>query len=278
MKTVKLAYSDLYNAGDLMNVNIVEKIGDCKIKRSKTFCADMTAIGGALVGLQYPTRLMKKICYKIIHIFYDKKPVYIWGSGFIYEHNTNGLYRNNLQICALRGKKTQKKLFELTGKKYDVPFADAGLLVDMLLDKIPKKEYKIGLIPHMWHQNEPEIQQMLKSEDVHFIDIKQTPEIVAYEIAKCEAVLSSSLHGLVFADSLHIPNMHFLGRRELRGGNFKYEDYYSSYDLEDKPCRLSELLPTYDEIVNSYRIDYQQIEEKKKALLEAFPYNLTKGE
>ena len=54
MKEIRVAYSDLYNAGDLMNVDIIEKVGNCKIKRSKTFCADMIAIGGALVGHQYP--------------------------------------------------------------------------------------------------------------------------------------------------------------------------------------------------------------------------------
>lgn len=279
MKEIRVAYSDLYNAGDLMNVDIIEKVGNCKIKRSKTFCADMIAIGGALVGLQYPNDSFKKrICYKILHPFYNNKPIYVWGSGFIYNNNSNTFYRNNLKVCALRGAKSQKKLQELTGKYYDVPLADAGLLVDMLIEEIPQKEYKIGLIPHMWHQEEPEIKKMSTMDGVHVIDIKQTPQRVAYEIAKCETILSSSLHGLIFADSMHIPNMHFIGNKELLGGNFKYEDYYSSYGLDDEYIVLSECIPTYNDIITKYRISKEVVENKKIELIENFPYELTKEE
>jgi hypothetical protein len=135
----------------------------------------------------------------------------------------------------LRGEKTQRKLEDLTGKKYNVPLADAGLLVDMLLQQKPQKKYSIGLIPHMWHQEEPAVKKMAAMEGVHLIDIRHTPQETACEIARCETIVSTSLHGLIFADALHIPNMHVLGDMELRGGNFKFEDYYSALVLQTNP-------------------------------------------
>ncbi|MEE3491936.1 polysaccharide pyruvyl transferase family protein [Ruminococcus sp.] len=271
MKTVKLAYSDLYNAGDLMNVDIVEKVGNCKVARSKTFCAEMTAIGGALVGLQYSGKLYERVIQHALKLIYSSQPIYIWGSGFLYDFNNRGLYRKNLKVCALRGAKTRQKLEKLTGQKYDVPLADAGLLIDMLMDQMPEKKYKLGLIPHMWHQEEPAMARMAQMDGVHLIDIKQTPQQVGAEIAACETIASTSLHGLIFADALHIPNLHIRGEKELRGGNFKFEDYYSSFGLEDKPYALSEHIPTADEIIASYRIDADAVEKKKKELVACFP-------
>lgn len=271
MREVKLAYSDLYNAGDLMNVDIVEEIGKCKVVRSKTFCAEMTAIGGALIGLQYSEKLSQRVLQHVLKVFFGNKPIYIWGSGFLHDYSNRGFYRHNLQVCALRGAKTQKKLKDLTGRYYDVPLADAGLLINMLMKETPEKKYEIGLIPHMWHQDEAAVTEMAKRDGVHLIDIRHTPQEVAFEIAQCETIASTSLHGLVFADSLHIPNIHIVGDKELRGGNFKYEDYYSAYGLDDKVCVLSEHIPSYEEIINSYRIDYNVVETKKMELIECFP-------
>ena len=271
MKEIKLAYSDLYNAGDLMNIDIVEKLSGAKVIRSKTYCAEMTAIGGALVGLQFEKKISKRIIQLFLKCIYGNKKISIWGTGFLHDYNDNKLYRNNLDVCALRGKKTKERLERYTGKTYNVPLADAGLIIDQLIEDTPAKIYKIGVIPHMWHQEESAFLKLKNMDGVHVINIRQTPQQVAYEIAQCEAILSSSLHGLIFADGLYVPNMHILGDRELRGGNFKFEDYYSSFDLEDNPCKLSEHIPSYEEIINSYKITKEQVDKKKIELLNSFP-------
>lgn len=271
MNKIALAYSDLYNAGDLMNVDIVEKLSGKKVVRSKTYCAEMTAIGGALNGLQYDEKIAKRMCQHLLKCLYRKKPIYIWGSGFLHDYSNRILYRQNLHVCALRGVKTQGKLKELTGIFYDVPLADGGLLIDLLMTEKPEKKYRMGLIPHMWHQGEPAIVELSEKKGVHLIDIKQPPQKVAYEIAQCETVASTSLHGLVFSDALHVPNAHIVGERELRGGNFKYEDYYSAFGLKDRTWDLKEHLPSYEEIICSYQIDSDAVEKKKKELIECFP-------
>lgn len=45
------------------------------------------------------------------------------------------------------------------------------------------------------------------------------------EIVKCEFVLSSSLHGIIFADSFGIPNAHMNVSTRVMGGSYKFDDY-----------------------------------------------------
>lgn len=47
-------------------------------------------------------------------------------------------------------------------------------------------------------------------------------------IATCKRVISSSLHGIVFAHSLSIPSLAIQVTNKLAGGNFKFIDYYHS--------------------------------------------------
>ncbi len=271
MKAIKLVYPDLQNAGDLLNVDLVERLSGAKVERSKVYNADMLAIGGALFGAQYSIDFKRKIAQGILSVVYGNKPLYVWGSGFLFGDNPNGLYRKNLKVCALRGAKTQQKLKELTGTFYDVPLADGGLLAEMMLDGKVEKKYEIGLVPHLSQQGEAAFQKMAAQDNVRLIDIKKSPKEAIHDIAECEYIVSSSLHGLIFADALHIPSLHVLGEKHLAGGTFKFEDYYSSFGIEDKPWILSERQPTAKDIIDEYRIDGSAVEEKKKALVECFP-------
>ena len=228
------------------------------------------AIGGALFGAQYSDGI-RSVAQSGLKVLYGKKPLYVWGSGFLRWTNNNPFYRNNLIVCALRGEKSRKKLSDLTGKKYDVVLADAGLLVDMFLTNPIQKKYKIGLIPHFSQQKERLFLEAKDNLDIHFIDITKTPKEVAEEIAACECIISSSLHGLIFADSLHIPSLRMIGKTELAGGEFKFEDYYSCYGVKDNPWRSHEVLPTEKDIYDRQCVDYSLVDEKKKALLECFP-------
>ena len=50
MKEIRLAYAPLKNAGDMLNVNLIEKLSGKRVIRSKVYNADMMAIGGAIIG------------------------------------------------------------------------------------------------------------------------------------------------------------------------------------------------------------------------------------
>ena len=51
---------------------------------------------------------------------------------------------------------------------------------------------------------------------------------VCRDISGCERILSSSLHGLIIADSFSIPNRRIGFYNNLKGGDFKFEDYASA--------------------------------------------------
>lgn len=271
-RKIRLTYATHYNAGDLLNKYLVEKLAGRPVIRTRLFCADMMAIGGAILALQYSTSLLRRIWQRIFSFFFGDKPVYIWGSGFLYNHNHRNLYRRNIKVCALRGERSRSKLSDITGMTYDVPLADAGLLVDMFLEDIPEKKYEIGLIPHMSQVNEAAFQAMKDRPGILFIDIRRTPQEVIRDIASCKTIASSSLHGLVFADSLHIPSLHIVGETPLRGGNFKFEDYYSSYGLEDVGWNIKQQgFPTVKDIELRYQVPSSLVEKKKVQLIECFP-------
>ena len=274
MNVIRVAYPDLFNAGDLLNKTLVEKLSGKSVVRSKVYNADLMAVGGALFGIQYSggTRGMLQ---KGLGLVYGNKPLYVWGAGFWRSDNPNGLYRNRLIVRALRGEKTKEKLSGLTGQRYeDAVLADGGLLIDLLLPRKREKKYKIGVVPHFLQKGEKLFLQAESDPDCHLIDIQNAPERVAEEIAACEAILSSSLHGLIFADSLHIPSLRMMGENALRDGNYKFEDYYSAYGLADRPWKRCDRLPNFNEIVDSCQMDWALVEEKKEALLACFPREL----
>jgi pyruvyltransferase len=275
MREIRLSYSDLQNAGDLFSKECVERLSRCKIVRSKVYNADMLAIGGALFGAQYSNTLIRRAFQIGLSVIYGQKPLHVWGSGFLYRDNPNEFYRKNLIIHALRGRKTQEKLQKITGETYNAVLADPGLLIDILLDEKPKKKYEVGIIPHFSQQTEAVFQHLADQYSTSsMIDICRSPMEVIREISKCELILSSSLHGLVFADSMHIPSVHVLGSKALSGGQFKFEDYYSAYGLEDNAWNLGKGFPSRNDIINSQRINITDVEDKKKRLIDVFPYCL----
>ena len=47
-------------------------------------------------------------------------------------------------------------------------------------------------------------------------------------IASCNFIISSSLHGLIAADSLNIPHVWMKISNKIIGGNWKFNDYFLS--------------------------------------------------
>ncbi len=73
------------------------------------------------------------------------------------------------------------------------------------------------------------------------IDPRRPPQEVVRDIASCKEVFSSSLHGLVAADSLGIPNRWVeleTPHADVAANRFKFEDYYSAFGVSRTPCRM----------------------------------------
>lgn len=276
-KTISLAYSLLQNAGDAFNKPLIESISGCTVTKSKVGTADMLALGGGLTNLQLASNPKRRLIQKTAGLLYSIRPLYIWGAGFLYGNSDEQFYRRNLVFCALRGELSRQKASFITGREIDVPLCDPGLLIGDVYPSSKKKQYALGIISHYVERDHPFFDELHKScPDSVRIDIQKKPDEVFELISQCETIASSSLHGLVFADALGIPNMHIAVSGQIAGGNFKFRDYYSAFGLKDCPWDINnrDRLPEVSDIIDSYGISPDKIAHMKDALLNAFPEQL----
>ena len=174
----------------------------------------------------------------------------IFGSGLI-GHLGKPVSRNQLKdkTLLLRGLKTKN---ELGLKNADIALGDPGLLASLIYSDEPVTiRHEILVILHYTHiEKKRHVMKAFQGVNVKVISAENTPEYVAAMIKKSRYVVSSSLHGIIFAHSFGVKavRMKFVDL-PLKGGDFKWNDYLSiyqlgetdvfgAYDLDDLVVRL----------------------------------------
>lgn len=151
------------------------------------------------------------------------------GSGSGHTHEAD----HEFKVLAVRGKLTAKAL----GLK-KVPLGDLGLLASRIWHKEPAR-YDIGVVRHyVDHEDYP-------FADI-IIDATEPAEDVIKKISSCRVIMSSSLHGIIVADSYGIPNMR-IARNDVITGDWKWMDHKSALckpvsDVQDDLLRAIGLL------------------------------------
>lgn len=272
----KILYPEIPNMGDLLNRDLLESFFHIQVERGGFVTSNMSAIGSGLEKIQWATNISKKMIKQIAYYPFAAREFHVWGTGFLrYSQKDNAFYYPKIDFHCLRGKLTQNRVESIINKKIDVPLADGGLLAERWVGSQQKK-YDIGIIPHFRERDHQLIEKLHEHFDNSIvINLKEDPRTVVETIGSCKYVLSSSLHGLIVADSFHIPNMHIMlypfGER-VKGDGYKFSDYYSSYGLEDNFYVIDpDNLPSLKKIEESYRIDDTAVEKKKDQLISAFP-------
>jgi pyruvyltransferase len=103
---------------------------------------------------------------------------------------------------------------------------DPGLLVGRYLRSVPSAEPgRVVYVPHYRNGAAGAVEDP----DVHTLSVDADPLRLATEIARAEFVLTSSLHGLVFAHALGRPAR--LVAPETAEPVVKYQDYFASLGL-----------------------------------------------
>lgn len=277
MKSVRVFYYKK-NFGDAVNENICENLFHLKIKQvTRPSRCEALFIGSNIEKFLFydeslfnPKRLMK---------FFE--PVKFWGPGFIADSSFINFKRielkRKMQIFALRGELTKSRLEKLLGMKLDkIPLGDPGLLVSELIGGGRKEKlYKLGIIPHYVDKNSKYLSK-INVKNSTIIDVQEEPLDVLKKIMACEYIISSSLHGLIAADSMGIPNVRMIISNKIVGGDYKYKDYYSVYGI-DKPLIYDLRNTKFDDkdiqtLCDEYSITRKQIDTIKSALFNAFPY------
>src|SRR5699024_7037980 len=172
-------------------------------------------------------------------------------SGFM-RAGAEGADHTELEALAVRGTRTAARVTPRDGQ--EPALGDPGLLAPLFLDGPVRKRYARGVIPHYKAAASPFVAAMRAlGQDVRIIDVGWTPQEVAREIAACDAVISSSLHGLIFSDALGVPNLHMRLGGKIGGGLYKFRDYHSAFPgqspyreftvpSQDQEIRLAEVL------------------------------------
>ena len=276
-RVIKLGYSLLQNAGDAFNKPLVEKMAGASVVQAKVANAELLALGGGLANLQFSKDMKRRALQRIAGLVYCQKPLYVWGSGFLFGDSEEPFFRKNMFFCALRGELSRRKVSKIVGREIDVPFCDPGLLIGDVYTTSGKKQYSMGIISHYVESDNPYFERLHHNcPDSLIIDIRNSPETVVEMISQCETIASSSLHGLVFADALGVPSLRLKVTEKLAGGDFKFDDYYSSYGLRNQVWITEDkkYLPTPRIIKDEYAISMDRVKYMKHELVQVFPKEL----
>lgn len=277
-KKLKVYYAKVPNMGDVLNRDIIEKCFGYEVERHSYLTAQVSGIGSGLGNFTYEGQAWKNALKAVSGILFPE--VYIWGTGFVrYKDADTRLYKRKTHVCAVRGELSKRRVEAMVGHALDVPTGDAGILASSILNRIPEKRYDVGVIAHYKEQEEPAFKRLLERyPNSCFIDVRKTPLEVTESIAQCETVISSSLHGLIIADSLRVPNVHVVVTDRLLGDGFKFDDYYSAYGLDHRFIDLrQEETGSLEDIRRSYRITDAMVEDKKSGMLASFPFPAVAG-
>lgn len=198
------------NWGDDLNRYLIEKISGKKVVHARCILFPQTFY--LCIG-------------SIIQWFADENAI-VWGAGLI----EPAIVKPCKEYRAVRGPLTRTVLLN---QGIDCPevYGDPALLMPLYYHPSISKVYKIGLICHYSEIGSKCIRNILKSKNLHFIDIRRYGTCTDFvdEVLSCEYIISSSLHGCIISDAYGIPNLWSrFSDYQAEGCNFKFRDYFLS--------------------------------------------------
>lgn len=179
----------------------------------------------------------------------------ICGAGLI--QSSSILRHKPKNIYCVRGPLTAFFL-ERQGIQAGNIYGDPGLLLCKVYPSSNlKSTYKIGLVPHYVDKDSDWI-DFCRAQGVLIIDVLSPLDVFTKQLQQCDVILSSSLHGIVFAHSYGKPALWVEISGKVIGDGFKFYDYYLSagvspekvlrykVSVDSSPFDLQSLAQTYD--------------------------------
>lgn len=145
----------------------------------------------------------------------------VLGSGFLRPPPAKVV--TSARIVAVRGKLSREAL----GAGDEILLGDPMVLLDQVFRPTPGKRHALGVVPHV---SEVAAFRRRAKPGLRVIDPAESPWKVVEAIASCERLMSQSLHGLIVADALGVPNLWLAPSASMAGGEFKFHDYFSTLD------------------------------------------------
>lgn len=155
----------------------------------------------------------------------------VWGAGVI--DDSLDLRAIPAQVTAVRGPLTRDYL-QARGIDCPAVYGDPALLLPYFYKPAlaePRSQGRIGVVPHYKDQGSPIFAAIRRSQpELEFIDIASYGTWTDFidRICSCDAVFSSSLHGLIVAEAYGIPNYWISVSENVLGRGFKFRDFFAS--------------------------------------------------
>lgn len=238
-------WSESKNLGDLLSPVVVDYMlslrnisSDKKVKKRRHFYA----IGSILTAGQ--------------------QDAVVWGSGILNASLTYRLEKRKLDIRAVRGPFTRAVLMDYG---YHVPevYGDPAILFpEIYSPKTVSKKYKYGIIFHKDYN----LPSLPMDNDYAIINIcTDNYKSFINKIVSAEIIISSSLHGIILAESYGIRAILLKPQIDI----LKYYDYYFSTGRVNIP--VAENIEDAFNILPPELPDFFKLRQKLKA---AFPYDI----
>ncbi|MFT6992046.1 MAG: pyruvyl transferase [Paraglaciecola sp.] len=193
----------------------------------------------------------------------------VWGTGSFGTEQATQISKN-AKYHAVRGPLT-RCLVNNVGGSCPAVYGDPALLAPLVYNPDVEIKHEVGVVLR-W--SEKSWLKVKPGKGVKLIDLGTSDvEGVIDQIKSCKKIITSSLHGLIIADTYGIPNA-WLSSSTPKGGEFKFYDYFlsvdkirhaNSYDIDKKGLGLNTLLSEFD-------FDDRYINFAPNKLLDACPF------
>lgn len=150
----------------------------------------------------------------------------VWGAGIA---SANDPIARGLNIKAVRGPHTRKRALNL-GLECPEVYGDPGLLVPKWVPRAKTVTHDIGIVPHV--VDYLDVCKRVTSRHFKIIRLLDTIESVIEAITSCHSIVSSSLHGVVFAHAYGIETAWAKFSNRVGGDGTKFYDHYESLGME----------------------------------------------
>jgi hypothetical protein len=197
----------------------------------------------------------------------------IWGCGVM----SKNFWLPSLdpgQIMALRGQKSVDDLRTRGVDLGDIALGDPGIFASEILEResaMPRTtRFRAAVIPHHTAFQHPFFDSIRNSEEFCLVDICDDSLLPMQQIAESEIVISQSLHGLIFGESLGKPCV-WISKNQSEDWEFKFKDWFTTVLNPLRPFNMN------GNITNALTQSERQSSLIDKAkLLQAFPADLAR--
>lgn len=198
----------------------------------------------------------------------------IWGTGIMYD-GLKGYWfekywyadHRHLDIRAVRGPLTRDVFLKL-GHQCPAVYGDPGILMPFIYQPdynvVNRGTREYAIIPQYTTENE--VRKYFSDDKIISMNTNDYKSVID-KIVSCKMVYSSSLHGIILAESYGVPAVFFRGIPAVI--DFKYKDYYASTGRED--------VPMANNLAEAFSFEAPGIPDLtklQKGLMDAFPYDL----